>query len=83
MSLDEQVMAATFVPIDGVWLMAKIGIIILAIFYFFFSLIVVRQISLMSQTLITEITPLLRAFSIIHAGAALGVVILMIQMLFN
>ncbi|MBI4037058.1 hypothetical protein HY385_01400 [Candidatus Daviesbacteria bacterium] len=83
MSLEDQVLSSTVGPIDGVWLIVKIGTILLAVFYFLFSLVVVRQISLMTETLMTEVSPLLRALSILHAGLALGVIILLIGILFG
>lgn len=83
MSLEDQVLSSVVTPMDGVWLVVKVGIIILSVFYFLFSLVVVRQVSLMTDTLITEISPYLRAFSLIHAGLALGVIILLIGFLFG
>lgn len=65
----------------GLVLFFKIGFIVLAILYFIFSLIVIRQVALMSQTVITEGGFVLRAISIIHAGLALGVVVFFIWML--
>lgn len=56
----------------------KIGFIIIAILYFVFSLVVVGQIRLMTETVSTEVGPLLRFFSIIHAGIALGLIVLFI-----
>lgn len=60
----------------------KTGLLLLAVLYFIFSLIIVRQVRLMTQILITEVSPLLRAFSIMHAGFALGIIILLIGFLF-
>lgn len=76
----------TFLPvfaIDLVWLTVKILLVLLSVLYFIFSLIVVRQVNLMTDTLITEVAPFLRAFAIIHAGVALGIVILFIGFLFG
>lgn len=70
-------------PIDLIWFTFKVGIMILGGLYFIFSLVIVRQVSLMTETLITEVAPLLRAFSIIHAGLALGIIILFIGILFG
>lgn len=83
MSLEDQVLSSVITPMDGVWLVVRVGVIILSAFYFLFSLVVVRQVSLMTDTLITEISPYLRAFSLIHAGLALGVIILLIGILFG
>ncbi len=63
------------------FIVIKIAFLILATFYFFFSLIVVRQVQLMTDTLITEVSPLIRAFTIVHAGLALAIIILFIGLL--
>jgi hypothetical protein len=62
---------------------AEIAIILLAFCYFIFSLIVVRQVNLMTETVITETGPVFRAFAIIHSGIALGIVILFIGFFFG
>jgi hypothetical protein len=54
----------------------KIAILIILVFYAIFALIVIRQVDLMSRTLITKVSPLLKAFSIVHAGFAIGLIIL-------
>lgn len=64
--------------LDSFWQIVRFTILILSVLYFIFALIVVRQVNLMTETLITEVAPLLRAFSILHAGLALGIVILLI-----
>lgn len=71
------------ISIEVVWFIVRGAIIILSVLYFIFSLIVVRQVNLMTETLITEVAPLLRAFAIIHSGIALGIVILFIGFLFG
>lgn len=71
------------VPIDLVWLIVKGTFVLLAGLYFIFSLIVVRQVNLMTETLITEVAPFLRAFAIIHAGVALGIIVLFMGFLFG
>ncbi len=82
MSLEGSVFTP-MVPMDLVWLIVKSAFIVLAGLYFIFSLIVVRQVNLMTDTLITEVAPFLRAFAIIHAGVALGIIILFIGFLFG
>lgn len=71
---------STFV-ISGTIGLFKIGFITFAVLYFVFSLIVIRQVTLMTQTVITEGAPLLRVLSILHAGLALGIVVLFIGFL--
>jgi hypothetical protein len=60
------------------WFLFKVGVILFAGLYFIFSLIVMRQIRLMTDTLITNVSPVIRAFGILHALFSLGVVILLI-----
>lgn len=59
-----------------VLMFAKIAILIILAFYAIFALIVIRQVDLMSKTLITKVSPYLKAFSIVHAGFAVGLIIL-------
>ncbi len=54
----------------------KYVILLILIFYAIFSLMVVRQVDLMSKTLISPISPVVKAFAIIHTGVAIGLVIL-------
>ena len=56
----------------------KIAFLILFALYFIFSLIVIRQVQIMTDTLVTEVAPVLRALAIIQAGVALAVLILFI-----
>jgi hypothetical protein len=53
----------------------KIGFIVFAVLHFIFTLIVMRQINLMTTTIITEGGPLLRALSIGYSILALIVLI--------
>lgn len=54
----------------------KMAILLILVFYAIFALIIVRQVDLMSKTLITNVSPILKAFSIIHAGFAASLIIL-------
>lgn len=69
--------------IIGFWMIVRFLLFTLTIIYFLFSLVVVRQVNLMTETLITEVAPFLRAFAIIHAGVALGMIVLFIGILFG
>lgn len=80
MTIETQI-TSSIIGIAGILAIARIGILALAAAYFIFSLIVVRQVNLMTETLVTEVSPILRAFSIIHAGLALGAVILFVGFL--
>ena len=57
-------------------LILKGAILIILLFYAIFSLIVVRQVDLMSKTLITAVSPVVKAFSLVHAGFSIGLTIL-------
>ncbi|TSC63816.1 MAG: Uncharacterized protein G01um101493_325 [Microgenomates group bacterium Gr01-1014_93] len=59
----------------------KIGILIILFFYAIFALLIVRQTDLMSKTLITSVSPIVLAISIVHAGFAIGFFILSIGVL--
>jgi hypothetical protein len=54
----------------------KAAILLILLFYAIFALLILRQVDLMSKTLITRVSPALKAFSIIHAGFAIGLIIL-------
>lgn len=71
----------TFIPTDtlgseAIMVFLKVAILLILAFYAIFALIVVRQVDLMSKTLITEVSPILKAFSIIHGGFAIGLIVL-------
>lgn len=59
----------------------KIAILVIFIFYAIFALLIVRQVDLMGKTLITPVSPLVKALAIIHAGFAIGSIILSIGLL--
>lgn len=65
-----------FFESEAVLLFLKTAILILLVFYAIFALMVVRQVDLMSKTLVTRISPILKAFSILHAGVVIGLIIL-------
>lgn len=53
------------------------GIILLILsIYAIFSLIIVRQVDLMGKTLITNLAPIVRLFAFVHAGFAIGLIVL-------
>ena len=71
----------TTIPTDAfgseITLMILKGVILIILtFYAIFALLVVRQVDLMSKTLITEVSPILKAFSVFHAGFAIGLIVL-------
>lgn len=83
MLVESQVLSVSVVAQNSAWLMSKAGILFLGVLYFLFSLIVMRQINLMTETIITEGASRLRAFGIIHAGFALGIIMLLVGLLFG
>lgn len=65
----------------GLLIILKTAVIAILIFYAIFALLVVRQVDLMSKTLITPVSPLVKAAAIVHAGFAIGSIILSIGLL--
>ncbi len=65
-----------FFESEAISLFLKAAILIILAFYAIFALMVVRQVDLMSKTLITKVSPILKAFSILHAGVAIGLIVL-------
>lgn len=56
----------------------EIGFLIFTVVYFIFTLIVLRQVNLMTATIKTEGGGILKALAILYCGFALGVIVLMI-----
>lgn len=61
---------------EAILVFVKAAILLILIFYAIFALMIVRQVDLMSKTLITKVSSILKAFSILHAGFAIGLIIL-------
>ncbi len=76
MEIGNSINLAASNPTGAVFFVFKILIFILSLFYFFYTLIVVRQVFLMTETLVTEVSPVLKILSIAYSALALGVVIL-------
>lgn len=68
--------AQNFLTGESFLLVLKAGILIILAIYAIFALIIVRQVDLMSKTLLTHISPFVKAFAIIHAGFVIGLIIL-------
>lgn len=64
------------INIDYILIFAKGAILLILIFYAIFSLIIIRQVDLMSKTLITRISSLVKGIAIVHAGVAIGLIVL-------
>lgn len=56
----------------------RIAIFIIFTLYAIFALLIVRQVSLMAKSLITPVSPIVKAIAIIHAGFAVGFVVFLI-----
>ena len=56
----------------------KFGFIVFMVLYFIFTLIVLRQINLMTNTIITEGGPILRVLGIIYTVLALAILVFFI-----
>ena len=59
----------------------KGAILILLIFYAIFALIIVRQVDLMSKTLITGISAVIKVIALMHAIFAIGLIFLALMIL--
>ena len=55
-----------------------LAILIIFILYAIFALLIVRQVDLMTKALITPFSPIVKAVSIIHAGFAIGLIVLIL-----
>lgn len=82
MAFDSGTAATTLFALESLWYIFKIIVVLAFGLHFIFSLIVVKQVNLMTETLQTELSPILRALSIVYAGLALGVIILLVGYLF-
>ncbi|RJO61161.1 hypothetical protein C4544_03555 [candidate division WS5 bacterium] len=83
MPIEGQFAQTAFSGLNSFWFASKFAVMILSLLYFVFSLIVLRQINFMTEVLITDVAPVLRAFAILHSGLALGIIILLIGFLFS
>lgn len=67
--------ATTFGDQTTILAIIRIAIFIIFIIYAIFALLIVRQVSLMAKSLITPVSPIVKAIAIIHAGFAVGFVV--------
>ena len=70
------VSSSDLLNLQAALLFIKIAILIILILYAIFALLIVRQVDLMSKTLITPVSGVVKAISIIHAGFAVGFIFL-------
>ena len=66
----------SLIDLSAFSIILKAAILLILVFYAIFALMIVRQVDLMSKTLITKVSPLVKAFSIVHAGFAIGLIVL-------
>ena len=59
----------------------KVGILIILVLYAIFAILIVRQVELMTRTLMTPLSDAVKAISLIHAAFAVGFVILTLFLL--
>lgn len=50
--------------------------LLILLIYAIFSLLIVKQVDLMSKTLISTVSPIVKAISILQAGFAVGLIVL-------
>lgn len=72
---------ASALGLIALWATFKAAALVISLLYFGFSLIVVRQVYLMSETVRTKTSGLFRFLAIMHAGVALGIIILFLGLL--
>ncbi len=72
-------MPATYTPtiFDSVYLTEALRVVIYIFLFLYaiFALLIVRQVSIMVETLVTPVSPIVKATAIIHAGFAVGLAI--------
>lgn len=61
---------------EPILIFLKIAILIILVFYAIFALIIVRQVDLMGKTLISDLSPIVKAIVIINAGLSIGLIVL-------
>lgn len=61
---------------DYTLIFVKVAILLVLVLYAMFSLIIVKQVEMMSKTFITHVSPLVRGIAIVHAGLAIGLIVL-------
>lgn len=83
MPADPQVLSSSIINYQDFAFIIRTGLVILASLYFIFSLVVLRQINLMTEILATAVSPVLRLLGILHSGLALGIIIIFMMLFFT
>jgi len=68
----------SFLPSGLISRVFEIGFVAFGVVYFIFSLIVLRQVNLMTTTIKTEGGGIIKALAILFAGFSLGIIVLFI-----
>lgn len=68
----------SFLPANLLDLIFMVGFVTFGVVYFIFTLIVLRQVNLMTATIKTEGGGILKALAILYAGLSLGAIVLLI-----
>lgn len=59
----------------------KIAVLVFSVLYFIFTLVVIRQVGLMTETVKTQAAPILKLMSFLYALLALGAVVFFFLMI--
>lgn len=62
----------------GIIALIRLSILVILALYIVYSLIVIRQVDLMTKTLITPVSPIVKALAIFNAGFAIAFFVLAI-----
>ncbi len=65
----------------AVWDVTKIGLLVFLGLYFIFSLLVVRQVQLLTSVLGTNFSPLFKTVALLHVVLAVGVFLFALMIL--
>lgn len=69
------------VSILGFLILLKVGIIIVLFLYLIFAGIILRQVMVMTEVVVTDGAPIARFLAVLHLGVALGVSLLILGLL--
>ncbi|MBI2596648.1 hypothetical protein HYW41_00645 [Candidatus Daviesbacteria bacterium] len=60
---------------EAILVFLKAAILLILVFYAIFALVIIRQVDLMSKTLITGISPYVKLLSLVHAVFVIGLIL--------
>lgn len=63
---------STIIGTDAILFVIRISIFVLLFLYIIFSLIIVRQVNLMNKTLMTPVSPIVKALAVFNAGFSIA-----------